>query len=201
MDGFIGKVYGLTGLGLLVTALVTFLTMGVTISTGAFIAAFVGTLLLVLGACATRGLVSAGFFLGVSALEGVMILPLVKLAIVTNPMLVVLAAGLAALIFLALTAYVFVSGKDFSFMGGGLLIALLALIVASIASFFIPGLGVFVAAAGVIVFGLFVLYDTSTILGKQYEDDQYPMAALNIYLDIMGLFINILRICLEFGGD
>ena len=201
MDNFIGKVYGLTGVGLLVTALVTFLTMGVTLSTGAFIAAFVGTLLLVLGACATRGLVSAGFFLGVSALEGVMILPLVKLAIATNPLLVVLAAALAGLIFLALTAYVFVSGKDFSFMGGGLLIALLALIVASIASIFIPGLGVFVAAAGVIVFGLFVLYDTSTILGKQYEDNQYPVAALNIYLDIMGLFINILRICLEFGGD
>jgi FtsH-binding integral membrane protein len=198
MTEFIGKVYGLSGVGLLVTALVCFLTAKTAVlSIPLLIVAFLVTLVLVMATVATRGLTSAAAFLGVSVAEGLMIGPLVKLAVAVNPMLLVAAILLTAVLFLVLTVYVFVSGKDFSFMGGGLLIALVALIIASVAAMFFPAMVVFVSAAGALVFGLFVLYDTSSLLNKSYEDDQYASAALSIYLDIVGLFVNLLSLLLN----
>ena len=50
---------------------------------------------------------------------------------------------------------------------------------------------------GALLFGIYLVYDTQLVLGKhQYSyslDDAY-LAALQLYLDIIDLFLNILRI-------
>lgn len=53
------------------------------------------------------------------------------------------------------------------------------------------------ACLGALLFSIYLIYDTQLILGKgQYSyslDDAY-LAAIQLYLDIINLFLNILRI-------
>ena len=50
---------------------------------------------------------------------------------------------------------------------------------------------------GVLVYSLYLIYDTQLILGNktfQYNVDDYCLAALNLYIDIIYMFIKILQI-------
>lgn len=53
------------------------------------------------------------------------------------------------------------------------------------------------ACAGALLFSIYIIYDTQLILGKgEYKfsmDDAY-LAAINLYLDIINLFLFILQI-------
>ena len=53
--------------------------------------------------------------------------------------------------------------------------------------------------AGVLIFSLYIVYDTQTIVGGehknlQFDMDDYVLAALVIYLDIINLFILLLQL-------
>merc|ERR1712244_171859 len=53
--------------------------------------------------------------------------------------------------------------------------------------------------AGVVIFSLFIIYDTQLIVGgthkkHQFTVDDYVFAALNIYLDIINLFLMLLEL-------
>uniref|UniRef100_A0A0G4IDM6 Uncharacterized protein n=1 Tax=Chromera velia CCMP2878 TaxID=1169474 RepID=A0A0G4IDM6_9ALVE len=55
------------------------------------------------------------------------------------------------------------------------------------------------AALGAILFSFYIVYDTQLIVGgkhhqHQFSVDDYVFAALNIYLDIINLFIYLLRL-------
>jgi modulator of FtsH protease len=105
---------------------------------------------------------------------------------------------LTAGIFGGLTAYAWMSKKDFSFLGGFLTIAILGLILATVVYMFIPGatgLGFAIACAGVVIMAGFVLYDTSNIL-KRYDTEEYVAGALDLFLDFFNMFWYIVRILL-----
>merc|ERR1719375_1213513 len=57
----------------------------------------------------------------------------------------------------------------------------------------------FYDACGVLLFTFYIVYDTQLILGEwgghqqQFGLDDYVFAALNLYLDIINLFLYILR--------
>merc|ERR1712110_948995 len=110
---------------------------------------------------------------------------------------------LTAAIFTSLTAYTFISKKDFTFMGASLGSALWVLIIWSVINWIFPsvfgGFGhqIF-ALCGAILFSLYILYDTSMIMRKLGPDD-YIMAAVDLYLDIINLFLFILQLLGE--GD
>jgi modulator of FtsH protease len=109
------------------------------------------------------------------------------------------AAGLTVLVFGSLTCYVLISGKDFSFMGGFLTVGtilLLAVIVVALVgqAFFsweISGLSIGISAISVLLFSLYVLYDTSMVLHR-YATDMVVPAALALLVDFVILFRNIL---------
>lgn len=88
---------------------------------------------------------------------------------------------------------------DFSFLGGFLLIALLILIIMGLANafFFKSKLFALVRAyIGVVIFTLYLLYDFNQ-LEKLASDETWGTAvniAVNIYLDIINLFLSILEI-------
>jgi len=95
----------------------------------------------------------------------------------------------------ALTVYTLQSKRDFSSWGAGLFAALWVLILMSILQLFIQGelLDRGIAAAGAILFSLFIIFDTHMIMHK-VSPEEYIHASVNLYLDIINLFLHILRL-------
>ncbi len=96
--------------------------------------------------------------------------------------------------FVGLSGYVLVSRKDFSRFGAALTMGLFVLIGASLLGLFIHA-AVFqlaIASVGVLLFSGFILYDTSVIM-REGERDAVG-AALRLFLDIINLFLLLLRI-------
>ena len=133
---------------------------------------------------------------GFTALEGILLAPMLALYERTSPGIVGQAAFLTTVIFGALTAYVFVTRKDFSFMGGILFVGLIALIVGGLANVFFfksAGAGYWMAWVTAFLFSGYVLFDTSRIIHR-YDEKGYCSAALALFLDFLNLFLAILRI-------
>ena len=55
-----------------------------------------------------------------------------------------------------------------------------------------------IGAAGAFVFSLYLIYDTQMMMGGKHkyalDPEEYIFAALNIYLDVINLFMYILMI-------
>lgn len=111
---------------------------------------------------------------------------------------VMTAAAITAAVTLALTAYVHKTGKDFTRMGGFLFAGLIVVILASIAALFVPAMQAGVSAVAALLFSGFILYDTSRLV--RGEEDNYVMAAVGMYLNILNLFLSILQL-LGFSSD
>jgi FtsH-binding integral membrane protein len=106
------------------------------------------------------------------------------------------ALVLTVLIFGALTLYVMVSKRDFSFLGGFLITGLIVVIVGSLLNAFLfqsPAAEFMIAAGGVVLFSGFILFDTSNIL-RHYDVQDYTSATLALYLDVLNLFLFLLRL-------
>jgi modulator of FtsH protease len=102
---------------------------------------------------------------------------------------------LAVLGFTGLTSYALLSKRDFSFLGGFLSMGLWVLIGASVLSFFVGGasFSLAIASVGVLLFGGYILFDTSRMLRDPSNRDAVG-AALGLYLNFLNLFLFLLRI-------
>jgi modulator of FtsH protease len=109
--------------------------------------------------------------------------------------------GATALVFFGLSGYVLTTKKDFSFMGGFLIVGLIVAVVAMVANIFlgIPALSLAVSAAIVFIMSGFILYDTSRIING--GETNYIRATVSMYLNIYNLFTAILHLTGAFGGD
>lgn len=123
------------------------------------------------------------------------------LAMENGSMMVMQALGGTAVVFLSLSAYVLVTKKDFSFLGGFLMIGLLVAIVAMIANIFfqIPALHLAINAGIVFIMSGFILYDTSRIVNG--GETNYVLATVSIYLNLHNLFTSILQLLMAFNDD
>lgn len=109
---------------------------------------------------------------------------------------------------IATASIVFTSSVDFSVMGGFLFTALLILIIMGLLNHFIfksRKFSLVKAYFGVLIFTGYLLYDFD-MLKKQMNagDDSWSTAiqiAVNLYLDIINLFLDILYILAESGGN
>jgi len=112
--------------------------------------------------------------------------------------LVLQAFTAATIIFSGLTLYTLYSGKDFSFMGGFLSVALWALVLTGIVGIIFPWMvhSLAYGFVGALTFSGYIIYDTWR-LQKQFSYDDYIGATIELYLDIVNLFLYILRILLE----
>merc|ERR550514_811576 len=111
-------------------------------------------------------------------------------------MLVVEAFAITSLIFIALTIFTMQSKIDFSFLGLVLPILLFTLIIWGFFSMFAFNSFAFrqvYALAGVVIFSLYVLYDTHAITTYLSYDD-YVLGAINLYLDFINLFVLLLQL-------
>jgi len=104
------------------------------------------------------------------------------------------AAGITAATFGGLSVYVHWSKRDFSFLGGFLFMGLLGMLAVGLASMFfhLPWTGTLYSGFGVLLFSGYILFDTSNLLHR-YKDDQYVAATLALYLDLVNMFLYVLR--------
>jgi len=119
---------------------------------------------------------------------------------------VLLALAATVVVFCGLTLYACFTKSDFTGFGPYLFAALWGMIsmslVLMIFSMYMPipaTADKLFAVLGVILFSFYVVYDTQLIIGgdhkqHQFSVDDYVFAALNIYLDIINMFIYFLRI-------
>jgi modulator of FtsH protease len=97
--------------------------------------------------------------------------------------------------FTGLTGYALVTKKDFSFMRAALSMGLWVLIGASILGIFLQSaaLNLAISSVAVLVFGGFILHDTSRLLRGREGDDAVG-AALGMFLNVLNLFMALLNI-------
>lgn len=115
--------------------------------------------------------------------------------------LIMTAFGITGVVFLGLSAYALVSKKDFSFMGGFLMIGILgAFVLGLIAMFFnMPTLSLAVSGMFVLAMGGLILFQTSQIIHG--GETNYIMATVTLYVTIYNLFTSLLHILGVMGDD
>jgi modulator of FtsH protease len=104
------------------------------------------------------------------------------------------ALGATAVVFLSLSAYALVTKKDFSFMGGFLMVGMVVALLAIIANFFfaMPALGLAINALIILVMSGFILFDTSRIIHG--GETNYIRATVGLYLSVYNIFLSILSL-------
>jgi len=196
--------YMLLGMTLLFSAVTAGISMAMGLGHGmALIFMLVGFgLLFVVNRLAdsSKGLLAIFAFAGVM---GASIGPMLNyyLSMPGGHSLVMQALGGTAIVFFGLSAYALTTRKDFSYMGGFLMVGLLVAVVAMIANIFlaIPALSLTISAAVVMIMSGLILFDTSRIING--GETNYIRATVALYLDIYNLFIHLLHLLTAFGGD
>lgn len=149
---------------------------------------------------------SAWGLVSVFALTGFMGLTLgpilsMYLSIPNGDQIVMTAMGGTGVIFLGLSGYALTTRKDFSFLGGFLMVGILVAFLAGIASLFfsMPGLSLAVSAMFVLLMSGLILYQTSQIIHG--GETNYIMATVTLYISIYNLFVSLLHLLGAFGGN
>ncbi|GMV81637.1 MAG: hypothetical protein AMXMBFR7_28210 [Planctomycetota bacterium] len=198
---FVTKVYGTLALSLIVTTLACGFTVANidTMRPFAKVAGFITLGMVILSIFVRlKGVFGWAFLWTFVTLIGISLGPLINAYVSSALGLETLtyALGLTATIFVGLTAYVRFTGKDFSWMGGFLWMATLGLIITSIAFFFFPSPNLYYwySWVGALIFSGWILYDTSQVTRQYFQDNNVVGAVLNLYLDIVNLFLYLLSI-------
>jgi len=115
--------------------------------------------------------------------------------------LVMTALGATGVIFLGLSGYALTTRKDFSFMGGFLMVGILVAFLAGLGAFFfqMPALSLAVSAMFVLLMSGLILYQTSEIVHG--GETNYILATVTLYVSIYNLFTSLLHLLGAISGD
>ena len=137
----------------------------------------------------------------ITGLLGFGIGPMVAYYLAVNPSIVMTALGGTGVIFLGLSGYALTTRKDFSFMGGFLMVGMLVIVGASLLNIFmgIPALSLAVSAAVIMIMSGFILYQTSALIHG--GETNYIMATASLFLSLLNLFTSLLHLLGALGDD
>ena len=126
---------------------------------------------------------------------GVMLAPVLYVYNARQPGIIVQAAALTVGAFGVLTLYAFLSRRDFSAWGGFLVVGLWVLIGTSLLNmfFYSTAAELWIASVAILLFSGLLIFDTWR-LRNVFGPDDYVIAAVQIYLDLLNLFMAILRV-------
>lgn len=130
-------------------------------------------------------------------IAGVMIAPALFVYNRMQPGIVGQAALLTFTTFGVLSLYATFSRRDFSAWGGFFMIGVIVLLVTSLLNLWFRNetASLWLAAGTVFIFGGLLVFDTWRIVrSNQYGPDDYVPAAVNIYVDLLNIFLAILRL-------
>ncbi|XP_045869270.1 protein lifeguard 4 [Meles meles] len=101
---------------------------------------------------------------------------------------------LTTAVFLGLTMYTLQSKRDFSQFGAGLFTVLWILCLSGILKlfFYSQTMELVLAAMGALLFCGFIIYDTHSLMHR-LSPEEYVLAAISLYLDVINLFMHVLR--------
>jgi FtsH-binding integral membrane protein len=136
-----------------------------------------------------------GLVLLFTTVMGVVISPALYFYGRTQPGLITQAAVLTIGAFGVLTLYAFVSRRDFSAWGSFFMVGFWVLFATTILNLFFrnPAMDLWLAGITVLVFSGLLVYDTWRIRNV-FGPDEYVGAAVTIYVDLLNLFMGILRV-------
>ncbi|XP_028169165.1 protein lifeguard 4-like [Ostrinia nubilalis] len=206
--GFVRKVYGLLTVQLLATTAIASVFLLVKPVQG-FIhennwmvfVAFILSMITLFALIAKRRDSPANLYL----LAGFTIVQAYSIGVVVSycdTAVVLQALAITLTVVFALTLYTLNTKRDFSFIGYGLVAGLCVLIVGGILQIFIQSslFEIALSLTGAVLFSLFLIFDTQQMM-TQLSPEEYILATINLYMDILNLFLYILRILNELNRN
>ena len=123
------------------------------------------------------------------------------LALANGGQIVMTAMAGTGVIFIGLSGYALVSRKDFSFMGGFLMVGILVAFLAGLGAviFAMPALSLAVSAMFILLMAGLILYETSNIIHG--GETNYIMATVTLFVSIFNLFTSLLHLLGFMNGE
>jgi len=123
------------------------------------------------------------------------------LALPNGGQVVMTAMGATGAIFLGLSGYALTTRKDFSFMGGFLMVGILVAFMAGLSAMFfeMPSLSLAVSSMFVLLMAGLILYQSSQLIHG--GETNYIMATVTLYVSIFNLFTSLLHLLGFMHGD
>jgi len=199
--GFLRKVYGILSIQLVATTIISGVIMMIPgykefiiENNSLMLLSFIATIGITIALMVKRKDYPANYFL----LAAFTFLESFTVGTITSfydKTIVIEAFFLTATLVICLTVYTLQSKRDFSSWGAVLFTFLWLLIISGIMQMFVQSdaLNFVLSLGGALLFSLFIIYDTHVIM-KTLSPEEYIVGVINLYLDILNLFIKILQI-------
>ncbi len=137
-----------------------------------------------------------GFVFALTGFMGYTLGPIISnyLSLPNGGQIVMTAMGATAAVFLGLSGYALSSRKNFSFMGGFLMVGIVVAFLAGLGAIFfeMPALSLAVSAMFVLLMAGLILYETSNIIHG--GETNYIMATVTLFVAIFNLFTSLLHL-------
>jgi modulator of FtsH protease len=200
----LGKVLGLLGFAFVFTA--GGALIGRSLGPGAFFLSLIGSFgtLIALQFLKERSPLNLGLLYAFATFEG-MLLGLILDTYIARGLggVVLNAAATTAAVTLAAGAYGYTTKRDLTGMGGFLFVGLIGVVLASVVGIFIqlPLLYVGISAVAAVLFTGFLVFDLNRVANTRgATEGQAILLAVSVYLDIINLFLALLRLFGFAGG-
>lgn len=125
---------------------------------------------------------------------------------ISNPRTVLMAAVMTFGMVIALGLYAFNTKSDFTLQGGALFVFGCAFLMLTFFGMFTNNkfFHIFLSVLGIILFGFYLIYDIQLIIGNKtlgFDIDEYIIASLILYTDIISLFLEMLKLLNSLSGN
>lgn len=141
------------------------------------------------------------YLMGFAGCTGLAMGPLLEMAIYLNPRIIPMSLVSTCLVFASFSlSSIFSNHRKWLYMGGALMSMLSVMMFMSVINLFIGSYYLFQAQLylGLIVFCVFVMYDTATIIEKRrMGDNDYIKHAMLLFIDFVDLFRTFLVILMQ----
>ncbi len=130
-----------------------------------------------------------------SFISGLTLVPLLAIVAVKNPAIIAQALAMTTIIFGIMSIYALKTKRDLGNMGTALFWSVIVIFVFGLLNMFLfksPMLQFAIASAVVLIFSLYIAYDTQNIIKGRYSNPL--MAAIALYLDVLNIFTALLQI-------
>lgn len=140
----------------------------------------------------------------ISVLMGIGISPSINHYVGKLGLTLVLVVFMAAcLISLALSFIGYRTKKNLSIIEAILFVGLIVLIIGGVLNLFfhLKMLHLVLTVASILIFSIYIIVDMNIALKDIHNEEDIPMAVMNLYLDFINLLLNILELISEISGD
>ncbi|MCW9013929.1 MAG: Bax inhibitor-1/YccA family protein [Gammaproteobacteria bacterium] len=195
--------YALLSMTLLFSSLLAYVGMAMNLGHGTALIANIAAIAMLWFVLPRTANSSAGIpvIFAITGLFGLGLGPVLSHYAAINPSIIATALGGTGVIFLGLSGYALTTRKDFSFMGGFLMVGLFVVILAALANIFLqmPVLFLVVNAVVIMIMSGFILFQTSSIIHG--GETNYIMATASLFLSLLNMFQALLHLLGAFSGD